>query len=74
MSIRRDLRNILYDGVHVPIATLDGMRERTVTISGFSKTFSIAGWRIGTIIAPATLTAAIRKVHDFLTVTLRVAT
>ncbi len=60
--------HILYEGRHVPIATIPGMRERTVTISGASKTFSITGWRIGTIIAPAALTAAIRKVHDFLTV------
>ncbi len=60
--------HILYDAEHVPIATLDGMRERTVTISGASKTFSVTGWRIGTIVAPAALTGAIRKVHDFLTV------
>ncbi len=60
--------HILYDGAHVPIATLDGMRERTITISGASKTFSVTGWRIGTIVAAADLTAAIRKVHDFLTV------
>jgi aminotransferase len=44
------------------------MRERTVTISGASKTFSVTGWRIGWIVAPAELTDAIRKVHDFLTV------
>jgi aminotransferase len=44
------------------------MRERTITISGASKTFSITGWRIGTIVAPAGATDAIRKVHDFLTV------
>src|SRR5260370_22503269 len=44
------------------------MRERTVTVSGASKTYSITGWRIGTIVAPATVTDAIRKVHDFLTV------
>ena len=44
------------------------MRERTVTISGASKTFSVTGWRIGWIVAPADLTDAIRKVHDFLTV------
>src|SRR5438552_11695945 len=44
------------------------MAERTVTISGASKTFSITGWRIGTIVAPSGLTDAIRKVHDFLTV------
>jgi aminotransferase len=60
--------HILYEGGHTPIATLPGMRERTVTISGASKTFSITGWRIGTIVAPAALTDAIRKVHDFLTV------
>ncbi len=60
--------HILYAGEHVPIATLPGMRERTITISGASKTFSVTGWRIGWIIAPADLTDAIRKVHDFLTV------
>jgi len=60
--------HLVYDGVHLPIATLPGMRERTVTISGSSKTFAITGWRIGTIVAPPALTASIRKVHDFLTV------
>lgn len=60
--------HIVYEGTHVPLATLPGMRERTVTISGFSKTFSVTGWRVGTIVAPADLTLAIRKVHDFLTV------
>ncbi|MEO5509193.1 MAG: aminotransferase class I/II-fold pyridoxal phosphate-dependent enzyme [Longimicrobiales bacterium] len=60
--------HIKYDVEHIPLATLPGMRERTVTISGFSKTFSITGWRIGTIVAPPHLTSAIRKVHDFLTV------
>jgi aminotransferase len=60
--------HIVYDGEHVAMATLPGMRERTVTVSGYSKTFAITGWRIGTIVAPAPLTAAIRKVHDFLTV------
>ncbi len=60
--------HILYEGEHVPIATLDDMRERTVTVSGLSKTFSITGWRIGTIVAPGELTDAIRKTHDFLTV------
>jgi aminotransferase len=47
---------------------MEGMRERTIIVSGFSKTFSVTGWRVGTIIAPADLTEAIRKVHDFLTV------
>ena len=61
--------HILYDGAtHVPPASLPGMRERTVTISGLSKTYSVTGWRIGWCLAPPPLTAAIRKVHDFLTV------
>ncbi|HEY0674133.1 MAG TPA: aminotransferase class I/II-fold pyridoxal phosphate-dependent enzyme [Longimicrobiales bacterium] len=60
--------HIRYDGAHIPLATLDGMRERTITISGASKTFSVTGWRIGTIVSPPDITGAIRKVHDFLTV------
>ena len=60
--------HIRFEGEHIPIATLPGMRERTVTISGASKTFSVTGWRVGWILAPASLTDAIRKVHDFLTV------
>ena len=60
--------HIRYAGGHHPIATFPGMRERTVTISGLSKTFSCTGWRIGYAIAPAEQTLAIRKVHDFLTV------
>jgi aspartate/methionine/tyrosine aminotransferase len=60
--------HLVYEGSHIPISTLDGMRERTITISGASKTFSVTGWRVGWIVAPADLTAAIRKVHDFLTV------
>jgi aspartate/methionine/tyrosine aminotransferase len=60
--------HIRYGAEHIPIATVPGMAERTITISGASKTFSITGWRIGTIVAPAGITDAIRKVHDFLTV------
>src|SRR5436853_1670992 len=60
--------HIYYEGEHIPIATLDAMAERTITISGASKTFSVTGWRIGTIVAPSRVTDAIRKVHDFLTV------
>ncbi len=56
------------DAPHVSIATLPGMAERTVTISGLSKTFSITGWRLGYCIAPEDVTAGIRKAHDFLTV------
>ncbi len=61
--------HIVYDGRrHVPLATLDGMAERTVTISSCSKTFSVTGWRVGYAIASAERTDAIRKVHDFVTV------
>ncbi|MBI3978689.1 MAG: aminotransferase class I/II-fold pyridoxal phosphate-dependent enzyme [Chloroflexi bacterium] len=60
--------HMVYEGEHIPLATLPGMRERTVTISGVSKTYSITGWRIGYAIACPELTAAIRKVHDFATV------
>src|SRR5713226_4912840 len=60
---------ILYDGrEHVSLASLPGMRERTITISGLSKTFSVTGWRLGYAIAPAELSIGIRRVHDFLTV------
>lgn len=60
---------ILYDGrEHTSIGSLDGMHDRTVTISGFSKTYSVTGWRIGYALAEGRLTSAIRKVHDFLTV------
>jgi aminotransferase len=60
--------HIVYAGHHHPIATWPGLRERTITISGLSKTFSCTGWRLGWAIARGTLTGAIRKVHDFLTV------
>ena len=61
--------HILYDGrKHISLATLDGMSDRTITISGFSKTYSVTGWRIGYCIAPEEISKAIRKVHDFLTV------
>ncbi len=61
--------HILYDGTeHISIASLEGMRDRTVTINGMSKTYSVTGWRVGWAVAPEKLTNAIRKVHDFLTV------
>ena len=60
--------HIYYEGEHIPIATLPGMADRTITISGASKTYSVTGWRIGTIVSPPDVTGAIRKVHDFLTV------
>ncbi|HYI22353.1 MAG TPA: aminotransferase class I/II-fold pyridoxal phosphate-dependent enzyme [Candidatus Limnocylindrales bacterium] len=60
--------HILYAGTHIPMATIDGMAARTVAINSLSKTYSVTGWRVGWVIAPAALTGAIRKVHDFLTV------
>jgi aspartate/methionine/tyrosine aminotransferase len=56
------------DKKHIAIATLDSMRDRTITINGLSKTYSVTGWRVGYTIAPEHITHAIRKVHDFLTV------
>jgi aspartate/methionine/tyrosine aminotransferase len=61
--------HILYDNhSHHAMATLDGMRERTITINALSKTYSVTGWRVGYVIASPQLTQGIRKVHDFLTV------
>ncbi len=61
--------HILYDGAqHISIASLDGMRERTITINGLSKSYAVTGWRVGWAVAPPNITNAIRKVHDFLTV------
>jgi aminotransferase len=61
--------HILYDGrEHISLATLPGMAGRTVTISGLSKTYSVTGWRVAWAIASPEITAAVRKVHDFLTV------
>jgi aminotransferase len=61
--------HILYDGeTHVPIATLPGMAERTITISGISKSYSVTGWRVGYAVANAELSVGIRRAHDFITV------
>jgi aminotransferase len=61
--------HILYDGaVHIPIATLEGMRERTVLVNSMSQTYSVTGWRVGWVLAHSAITGSIRKVHDFLTV------
>jgi aspartate/methionine/tyrosine aminotransferase len=61
--------HILYEGAeHISIASLDGMRGRTITINSLSKSYSVTGWRVGWAVAPPAITNAIRKVHDFLTV------
>ncbi|HMO79899.1 MAG TPA: aminotransferase class I/II-fold pyridoxal phosphate-dependent enzyme [Pyrinomonadaceae bacterium] len=59
------------DGIrpeHVCMASIEGMRERTVVVNSLSKTYSVTGWRVGYCIAPPDVSSAIRKVHDFLTV------
>jgi aminotransferase len=61
--------HIIYDGLrHVVLASVEGMRERSVTISGMSKTYAVTGWRVGTIIAPPQLSHAFRQVHDFVSI------
>jgi aspartate/methionine/tyrosine aminotransferase len=61
--------HILYDSAsHIPIATLPGMRERSVLVNSMSKTYSVTGWRVGWVLAAPDLSESIRKVHDFLTV------
>jgi aminotransferase len=61
--------HMIYDGLeHIPIATLDGMAERTITISGLSKSYSVTGWRVGYAIASPALTDGLRKIHDFTTI------
>jgi aspartate/methionine/tyrosine aminotransferase len=61
---------ITFDGAeHVPLATLPGMRQRTISIDSMGKTFSVTGWKVGWAIAPEPLTRAIRAVHQFVTFT-----
>ncbi|MGB9186002.1 MAG: aminotransferase class I/II-fold pyridoxal phosphate-dependent enzyme [Solirubrobacteraceae bacterium] len=59
--------HLVYEGSHVPIATLPGMAERTLTISSIGKSFSFTGWKIGWCTGPAELVAAVRTVKQFLT-------
>ncbi|HBY98069.1 MAG: aminotransferase class I/II-fold pyridoxal phosphate-dependent enzyme [Ardenticatenaceae bacterium] len=60
---------ILYDGrVHIALATLPGMTERTVTVGGLSKTFAVTGWRLGYAVAPEPWSTALRTIHDFTTI------
>lgn len=75
IAIRHDLvvvsdevyEHLVFEGTHIPIATLPGMRERTVTVSSLGKTFSLTGWKIGWTCAPPDLTAAVRTAHQFIT-------
>jgi aminotransferase len=61
--------HIIYDGCeHIPMASLPGMRDRTLIVNSMSKTYSVTGWRVGWVMAPADIAEAVRKVHDFLTV------
>ncbi len=59
---------ILYAGEHISMLSLAGMRDRTIVVNGFSKTFCVTGWRLGYVVANPTLTAAMRRIHDFLTI------
>ncbi len=59
--------HILFEGPHLPLAALPGMRERTITTSSTGKTFSLTGWKIGYTCAPPELAAAVRSVHQFVT-------
>ena len=62
--------HLTYDGTrHIPLATLPGMRDRTVSISSAGKSFSVTGWKIGWICAPAALVSAVNTVKQFLTYT-----
>jgi N-succinyldiaminopimelate aminotransferase len=59
--------HLVYEGAHVPMAGRPGMRERTITISSFGKTFSLTGWKVGWAAAPPELSAAVRAAHQFIT-------
>ena len=75
LCVRHDLlavtdevyEHIVFEGEHIPLATLPGMRERTVTISSAGKTFSLTGWKIGWTCAAPPLAAAVRAAHQFVT-------
>ena len=61
--------HIIYDGrPHVCMATLDGMKDRAVVVGGMSKTYSVTGWRVGTILAPPHLSRTFRQIHDFVSI------
>ncbi|MFL5776828.1 MAG: aminotransferase class I/II-fold pyridoxal phosphate-dependent enzyme [Chloroflexota bacterium] len=60
--------HIVYAGAHIPLATIAGMANRTVSVNSMSKTYSVTGWRVGWVIAAADLSVGVRRAHDFLTV------
>ncbi len=61
--------HILYDGrIHMPPGRRPELRERTITVGGFSKTFAVTGWRLGFVFAPTALASAVRRAHDYLTI------
>ncbi len=59
---------IVYEGEHISLMSIEGMRDRTIVVNGFSKTFCITGWRLGYTIATPEITAAMRRIHDFITI------
>jgi len=59
---------IIYEGEHISLISIDGMRDRTIVVNGFSKTFCITGWRLGYTVASPQITAAMRRIHDFITI------
>jgi len=61
-------QHIIYEGEFIPLATLPGMADRTISIDSMSKTYSVTGWRVGWAIASPELTLGLRRVHDFVTV------
>ncbi|MET8293764.1 MULTISPECIES: pyridoxal phosphate-dependent aminotransferase [unclassified Streptomyces] len=75
LAVERDLlvvtdevyEHLVFEGGHIPLASLPGMRERTVTISSAGKTFSFTGWKVGWITAPPALVSAVRSAKQFLT-------
>ncbi len=60
--------HMVFEGEHIPLATLTHMADRTISIHSMSKTYSVTGWRVGWVIASAELSVGIRRVHDFLTI------
>jgi N-succinyldiaminopimelate aminotransferase len=75
LAVERDLlvvadevyEHMVFDGEHVPIASLPGMRDRTVTISSAGKTFSFTGWKVGWVTGTSALVTAVRTTKQFLT-------